>query len=394
MDNKFPSDEFAFAFMKTAAAKFATELDSLEAAALERLIYETGKAGAPRVLKGADGLSPLGLEDMAALVSPAAEVLLEEMAQRARAITVRRFGRTIQFYAPLYISNYCRNSCVYCGFNAGNKVSRKTLTPDEIWTEARLLHDRRIHQLLLVTGECPEQVSPAILAEIVSGLQGLFPSIAVEVYAMEEDDYRRLVQSGADGLTIYQETYDRRIYLQVHPAGPKRDFDYRLEAPERGARAGFRQIGIGALLGLGDWRLEACRLFLHARFLMKHYWKSQVAVSFPRLRPAAGGYQPPHPVSDRELVQMICALRLALPDVRLVLSTRESPDFRDRMVGIGITKMSAGSRTSPGGYLDEQGKMAEEQFLVHDGRSVAEVAEAVKSRGYDPVWKDWDQGFR
>jgi len=373
--------------------KFVSELEVINNSALRTLIYGTEEGSIRRVLTGAGGQSILSLEEMAALVSPAAAGMLEEMAQMARAITARRFGKTIQFYAPLYISNYCRNSCVYCGFNAGNRVSRRTLAPDEIMAEARLLHERRIHQLLLVSGECPEQVSPTMLAEIISSLQGLFPSIAVEVYPLEEDDYRRLVEAGADGLTIYQETYDRQIYLQVHPAGPKRNFDHRLEAPERGGRAGFRQIGIGSLLGLNDWRLEACFLYLHARFLMKHYWKSQTAISFPRLRPAAGGYQPPHPVTDRELVQMICALRLALPDVGLVLSTRESPEFRDHMIGIGITKMSAGSRTSPGGYLDEQGPEAEEQFSVHDGRSVAQVAEAVKNRGYDPVWKDWDRGF-
>jgi len=289
--------------------KFVSELEVINNSALRTLIYGTEEGSIRRVLTGAGGQSILSLEEMAALVSPAAAGMLEEMAQMARAITARRFGKTIQFYAPLYISNYCRNSCVYCGFNAGNRVSRRTLAPDEIMAEARLLHERRIHQLLLVSGECPEQVSPTMLAEIISSLQGLFPSIAVEVYPLEEDDYRRLVGAGADGLTIYQETYDRQIYLQVHPAGPKRNFDHRLEAPERGGRAGFRQIGIGSLLGLNDWRLEACFLYLHARFLMKHYWKSQTAISFPRLRPAAGGYQPPHPVTDRELVQMICALR-------------------------------------------------------------------------------------
>lgn len=381
-------------------AHFVSEMENVFAPDLKSLIYDSQKSRTINALSRAEGQGIMDLEDLAALISPSAEGLLEEMAQKARAVTIRRFGRTIEFYAPLYISNYCKNFCVYCGFNAGNRVNRKTLSLEEILEEARLLHDRRIHQLLLVTGECPEEVPPRMMAEVVSRLKDLFPSIAIEVYPMEEDDYRRIVQAGADGLTIYQETYDREVYLEVHPAGPKRDFDYRLEAPERGAKAGFRQIGIGSLLGLGDWRLEACWLYLHARFLMKHYWRSQVAISFPRLRPAAGGFKPPFPVSDRELVQMICALRLSLPDVGLVLSTRESPEFRDNMVGIGITKMSAGSRTAPGGYLDrldididEQGQMAEEQFSVHDGRSVAEVARAVRSRGYDPVWKDWDKGF-
>ncbi|MBU1355412.1 MAG: 2-iminoacetate synthase ThiH [Candidatus Edwardsbacteria bacterium] len=332
-------------------------------------------------------------EDIAILVSPAAAELLEPMAQLARTITARRFGRTIQIYAPLYISNHCSNSCVYCGFNVHNKINRRTSSREEILSEARLLKNKNISQLLLVSGECPAEVSVDLLEDIARDLKGLFPSLSIEIYPLDTPDYERLYRAGIDGLAIYQETYDQNLYSTVHPAGPKRDYQYRLGAPERGAAAGFRQIGIGSLLGLNDWRVESYYLMHHAAYLMKHFWKSQVSISFPRLRPAAGGYSPEFPISDSELVQMICAFRLMLPDAGLVLSTREPAHLRDSLIGLGITRMSAGSKTAPGGYLDEQGPAAEEQFNVFDDRPVEAVAESIRAKGYDTVWKDWDQGF-
>lgn len=372
---------------------FLRELESIDRSLLKDRIGRATEAEARRLLsaKASGGNLPPG--SVAALVSPAAAGLLDEMAGLAKRITAQRFGRTIQIYAPLYLSNHCVNSCVYCGFNSGNLVPRRTLSLEEVEREAGALKGRGIHQVLLVTGECPDEVPVGLLAECARRLKPMFPSVAVEIYPMSEEDYRILFNAGVDGLTIYQETYDKETYLQAHPAGPKRDFDHRLGAPERGGAAGFRQIGIGALLGLDDWRMEACLLARHAAYLTKHHWRSQVSISFPRLRPAAGGFQPPRPVSDRDLAQMIGALRLVLPDAGLVLSTRESPQFRDNMSGIGITRISAGSKTSPGGYLDEQGDAAGEQFSVHDSRTVDEVAAAVRSRGYDPVWKDWDAGF-
>lgn len=372
---------------------FAAALEGIDRQALSLRIEAAGPAEVRRILKEREQGSGVFPEAVPVLVSEAAGGLLEDMAALARGITARRFGRVIQFYAPLYISNYCRNSCLYCGFNAENRVARRTLSLDEVMEEARLLHGQGIHQILLVSGDCPDAVPVDMLAEMAGRLKKLFPSVAIEVYPLNEEEYRRLYGAGVDGLAIYQEAYSRQVYRQVHPTGPKSVYDFRLAAPERGGAAGFRQLGIGALLGLDDWRLEACLLAHHAAYLMKHHWRSQVSISFPRLRPAAGGFQPPHPVSDRQLAQMICALRLALPDAGLVLSTRESKEFRDNMAGIGITRMSAGSRTSPGGYLDEQGQDAGEQFSVHDGRSVAEVAAAMRGRGYDAVWKDWDRGF-
>jgi len=338
--------------------------------------------------------------DITILASPAAGELLEPIAQAAKNITLRRFGKTIQMYAPLYISNYCSNSCVYCGFNVHNKVVRRTSGREEVLSEARLLKNKHISQLLLVSGECPGEVSVELLEELALDLKRLFPSLSIEIYPLDTEGYSQLCRAGIDGLAIYQETYDQEIYSTVHPAGPKRDYKYRLGAPERGAAAGFRQIGIGSLLGLNDWRVESYYLMHHAAHLMKHHWKSQVSISFPRLRPAAGGYSPEFPVSDRELVQMICAFRLILPDVGLVLSTREPAELRDQLIGLGITKMSAGSKTAPGGYLDkldsnldEQGQIAEGQFNVSDDRPVEAVARAIQSRGYDTVWKDWDKGF-
>ena len=372
---------------------FAVELNKIDQAAVIARIESATVHDVMPIISRARNFQPIRPDDFLALVSPAAAGLLEPMAQVAQAITARRFGRTISLYAPLYISNHCSNACVYCGFNAGNQVARRALSVTEVIAEAKLLKGRHISQLLLVTGESPHHCSAANLAAMAQRLKPMFPSLAIEVQPMDTQEYRALRQAGIDGLAVYQETYDREIYAQMHPSGPKRDFDYRLAAPERGGEAGFRQLGIGSLLGLNDWRLEAHYLVSHAAYLMKHYWKSQVSVSFPRLRPAAGGFQPPHPVSEPDLAQMICALRLALPDAGLVLSTRESAAFRDNMLGLGITRISAGSRTSPGGYLDELGDQAEGQFAVCDERSVEDVVAAVRSRGFDPVWKDWDHGF-
>lgn len=330
---------------------------------------------------------------LAVLVSPAAAAFLEPMARLARNLTLRRFGKIIQLYAPLYISNYCTNHCVYCGFNASHPVPRRTLSFGEVLSEARILQNRRIRQLLLVSGESPDQVPVEFLEELARALKPGFPSLAVEIYPLNEDGYRRLAAAGVDSLTIYQETYNPALYAEVHPRGPKRDFKFRLGAPERGAAAGFRQVSIGALLGLDRWQPEAVCLARHARYLMKHHWRAQVSLSFPRLRPAAGGYQPLFPVSDRELVQLILAMRLVLPEAGINLSTREPAAFRDHLLGLGVTRISAGSRTSPGGYSDEGHPAAESQFDVHDRRTVEEVVAMIRAQGFDPVWKDWDPAF-
>lgn len=333
----------------------------------------------------------MGLDDFMALLSPAAAAYLEPMAQRAHRLTVQRFGRTMLMYAPLYLSNECTNGCRYCGFNAHNKVPRRTLTLEEIAAEARVLHDRGFRHLLLVTGEAPKAADTGYLAAAVQRIRPLFSSISIEVYPMDVAGYRQVIDAGVDGLTIYQETYDRALYAEMHPFGRKRDFDYRLSATEHAATAGMRRIGIGALLGLGKFRVEAFCTGLHALHLARHFWRTHLTVSFPRMRPADGGFQPPNPVSDRDFVQLICALRLLLPDAGLVLSTRESAQLRDNLLPLGITQMSAGSCTSPGGYAeqDDSGR----QFIIDDDRTPAEVEAMLRARGYDPVWKDWDSAF-
>jgi 2-iminoacetate synthase len=330
--------------------------------------------------------------DLMALLSPAAGAFLESMAQKAHRLTQQRFGKTIQLYAPLYISNECTNSCVYCGFNAANRIARRTLTLDEVEAEARILRQRGFRHVLLLSGEAPRAMDNDFLAAVIRRVRPLFSSIGLEVYPMDEEGYRQMVAAGADSLTVYQETYDRALYATLHPAGPKRDFDRRLETPDRGGAAGLRTIGIGALLGLGDWRLEGFFVGLHARHLARTWWRSRVGISFPRLRPADGGFAPLQPVSDAALVQLICALRLLLPDAALTLSTRESAALRDHLLPLGITQLSAGSCTAPGGY-GHTGD-GSQQFAIDDDRDAGQICAMLRARGYEPVWKDWDGAFR
>jgi 2-iminoacetate synthase len=329
--------------------------------------------------------------DFMALLSPAAEDFLEEMAQKAHAITLRRFGRTILLYAPIYLSNECHNSCLYCGFSVNNPIPRRTLNLDEIERDARILHGQGFRHILLLTGEAPGKVGNDFIAAAAERIRPLFSSISIEVYPMETEGYKEMVDAGVDGLTVYQETYDPELYQQLHPSGRKRDYNFRLATPERAGEAGLRRIGIGFLLGLGNFRSEAFFAGLHGRYMMHNYWRTLLSVSFPRLRPAEGGFQPPNPVSDRQFVQLMCAMRLLLNDAGLVLSTRENAELRDNLLPLGVTQMSAGSCTAPGGYGEEDS--ATEQFTIDDDRTPSEIADLLRARGYDPVWKDWDGAF-
>jgi 2-iminoacetate synthase len=327
------------------------------------------------------------LADLGALLSPAAADRLEDMAALAHRASVRRFGRVVRLFAPLYLSNECVSTCTYCGFSAGNDIARRTLRPAEVAAEARALCDRGFRHVLLVAGEHARIVSKDYLADCVRALAADVPSLSLETQVWDTATYARLVDAGCEGLVVYQETYDRDTYAAVHLKGKKRNYDWRLAAPDRAAEAGMRSLAIGALLGLDpDWRAEVVALGAHASALVRRWWRCEVAVSLPRLRPAAGGFEPARPVTDREYVQILCALRLALPDVGITLSTRESPAFRDAACRLGVTQMSAGSHTEPGGYADPG--RAEPQFEVSDTRSPAEVAAALRAAGYDPVWKD------
>ena len=329
---------------------------------------------------------------LAALVSPAAEAALEPLAQLAAGWTRQRFGRAVQFFAPLYVSNFCCNGCSYCGFNQATlNTVRRALTLDEAESEAECLARQGFGHILLVAGEDLKNTPPAYFAELTRRIRHRFASVQIEIYSLSLADYRLLVEAGVDGMTMFQETYHPEVYARFHPSGPKRDYANRIDSYERAAQAGMTFLGLGSLLGINDWREEAFYLGLHAAYLQKRYWRASVAISFPRMRPAHGGLTPPHPVSDANLVQLMCALRAQLPDVTMTLSTRESPGFRERLVRLAATKMSAGAKTTPGGYTEKT--EAEAQFEVADKRSLPEVAAAIAALGFDPVMKDWDRAY-
>lgn len=332
------------------------------------------------------------MRDLAALVSPAADGHISIMAAKSQAITKQRFGRVVQIYAPLYVSNYCTNRCLYCGFSAEHSIRRRRLTLDEVEKEAETLKCRGVNHLLLVSGEAPKMMGVEYIEQLAERLRGRFASLSIEIQPLTESEYARVFAAGITSVAVYQETYDPELYQKLHLAGKKSDYSYRLAVPEKAAAAGMREVGIGALLGLGDWRTEGLALGIHLAWLRKRFWRTGFTVSFPRIRPAEGGFSALSPVSERDLSQLIFALRIFDHDVGLLLSTREEARYRNGMVGLGPTRYSAGSCTSPGGYCD--GDDSDEQFAVDDIRSVAEVCAAIHDQGYDPVRKDWDVCFQ
>jgi 2-iminoacetate synthase len=348
------------------------------------------------------------------LIAQKSDQELETMAQTSRSLTLQNFGRTMRLFAPVYLSNECINNCRYCGFSRDNPILRVTLDVDEVVTEAQHLARQGFRQILLVAGEHPKFAGHHYLAECVSALAPDFSSISIEVGPMQTEDYVPIVEAGAEGLVVYQETYNRGIYAEMHTSGPKRDFNFRLDCVERGYAAGFRRLGVGALIGLSRWQDEGIALAAHLEYLFKHCWQAQITVSLPRLRPAAGGFHPLFSIADRELVQLVCALRITFPQLGIVLSTRERASLRDSLASIGVTMMSAGSHTEPGGYTrqgrehlhrtvrgrivapeyqDGEDELATGQFEISDERSPAEIAALLRRRGLEPVWKDWDQAL-
>ncbi|MDX2082329.1 MAG: 2-iminoacetate synthase ThiH [Terrimicrobiaceae bacterium] len=353
--------------------------------------------------------SPL-LRSFEALLRPMERREIEVLAAKSTAVTRRHFGRTMRLFAPLYLSNECINSCTYCGFSRENAIQRVTLEVDQVECEARHLVAEGFRSILLVAGEHPKFVSGDYLRLCVERLRTFVPSLSIEVAPMEAPDYRPIVEAGAEGLVVYQETYDRARYAELHLFGPKKDFNWRLDTPERGHEAGFRRIGIGALFGLSPWRNEALALAAHLEHLLKTCWKSQLTVSLPRMRPAAGEFTPPFSLPDRDFIQLLCALRITFPTVGIVVSTREPAALRDAVAPLGVTMMSAGSHTEPGGYTGQGkdalhltvrgkpvagtgGESATEQFLISDDRDAATVGRTLAGLGLDPVWKDWDAGI-
>ena len=331
----------------------------------------------------------LSSTDFLTLLSPKAGEHLEAMAQKAHRLTVQYFGRTIQLFIPLYISNHCANHCAYCGFNRQNSIVRQTLSLDEIEVQAQAIAATGMRHVLFLTGESPHHTPMEYLLAAAACLKRHFASVTIEIFPLDQGDYRRLQQVGVDGMTLFQETYDREVYRRVHLAGRKTDYRYRLDAPERGAAAGFRQVNIGALLGLSEPSRDIFFTGLHARYLEATYPDTEISISLPRFNEAEGSFQPDYLVADHAFVQFMAALRLFMPRAGITISTRENARFRDRLMFLGATRFSAGSSTGVGGYVATE-TMGSRQFEITDNRSVAEVTEAIVANGYQPVFKDWD----
>ncbi|MDO4691378.1 MAG: 2-iminoacetate synthase ThiH [Porphyromonadaceae bacterium] len=363
---------------------FYDELQKLDWEEVTHSISDKTEADVRRALSA----DRLGLEDFKALISPAAEPFLREMATKAEQLTLKRYGRTIQMYVPLYLSNHCANFCVYCGFNCLNQINRVKLDVPQIMDEIAVLKDWGYKHILLVSGESPRLTPAAYYEEVVRAVRPHFSQVSLEVQPLQTEEYARLVEAGVSFVCVYQETYHEQAYPKYHPKGLKANFRYRLETPERCAQAGIRKVGIGALLGLEDWRTDAFFTALHLNYLERYHWRTKYSISLPRLRPHVGEFEPKDPINDRQMAQLICAYRLFDPEVDISLSTREGSAFRDMAMHIGVTSMSAGSSTEPGGYAKPRKEL--EQFEINDARSVSEMAEAIRAQGYEPVWKDWD----
>ncbi len=327
-------------------------------------------------------------KDFLNLLAPQSVKHLEVMAQRAHNLTKQRFGSTMQLYIPLYISNYCTNQCIYCGFNTQNAIHRRHLTLQEIEEEAKAIAQSGIQHILILTGESEKFATFAYIADAIGVLKKYFASVSIEVYPLSTEQYKKLQRLGVDGLTIYQETYHKNRYAQVHPKGKKSDFLWRLNTPERGAKAGIRSINIGPLFGLAGVRKEAFFSGMHADYLMRKYLGSEVSVSLPRINPAEGGFVPVEPLNDKTFVQIMLAYRIFLPEVGINVSTRESAVFREQILPLGVTKMSIGSKTTVGGYADDGNSTA--QFEISDNRDMKDFVNMLHQKGYQVVYKDWE----
>ncbi|AOP34639.1 thiamine biosynthesis protein ThiH [Leptospira tipperaryensis] len=369
---------------------FTDLFDKTPFATGSEIIRSKKKEDIEKALHCASSGIPLDFQDYLSLVSPLASSYLEPMAFLSKEIKRERFGNTIQLFMPLYLSNECRSSCLYCGFSYENKIPRKTLTEKEIYKEAEVLKKKGIRHLVILTGEDYSKTNLDYILHAISILKEFFDSLSIEIYPLDTDDYRSVIASGVEGLIVYQETYDREVYAENHYRGIKKNMGYRLEAPDRGGKAGFRKIGLGVLLGLSDPLGELYKLGEHAKYLMKEYWRTSFQISLPRMRPAAGDFQKIIPVNDRDFVRYLLALRISFPDIGLVLSTRESKTLRDRLAGLGITSMSVESKTEPGGYSNSG---ALKQFEIEDDRPMSELVDSLKKAGLDPIFKDFDRAL-
>jgi 2-iminoacetate synthase len=355
---------------------------------LKKLDYRAAFEGVnPAKISHILSQSELRPDDFLALLSPQAVPFIEEMAKSAHQLTLRHFGRTILLYTPLYLANYCVNQCVYCGFNATNDIPRRKLSLPEVELEAKAIAKSGLQHLLILTGESRQHSPVSYIKECIATLRKYFSSISIEIYPLSVEEYLELIAAGVDGLTIYQEVYDENTYGALHPAGPKRDYLFRLEAPERAGRAGVRSINIGALLGLGEWSREVFLAGMHLAYLQDQFPEIELSISFPRMRPQFGDFKPEFSVSDRDLVQSILAFRLFLPRAGITVSTREGAELRDNLIRLGVTKMSAGSSTAIGGHTDAKESIG--QFEISDKRTVEEMRKSIARLGYKAILKDW-----
>ncbi len=372
---------------------FADIIDGYDWDETLRIVSEATDADVRRVLDKAErGVKPLTPEEFAILISEAADPYLERMAALSRHFTLERFGNTISMYIPMYVSNACTNKCVYCGFNHDNPLERTTLTMSQIEDECKAIKKLGpFENLLIVSGEYPSLCGVEYMERVLNVCRPYFHNLTLEIQPLRSSEYERLTHSGLNGVVCFQETYHREAYRQYHPRGMKSHYAWRLNGYDRMGEAGVHKIGLGVLLGLEDWRADTVMMARHLRYLQKKYWRSRYSVNFPRMRPSESGYQPKTVISDRELARLTFAFRLFDHDVDISFSTRETPEYRDNMLTLGVTSMSAGSRTDPGGYVSQPDSL--EQFEVSDSRSPLDVAEAIRSHGYEPVWKDWDSIF-
>ena len=354
---------------------------------IQTKIYQTSKQDVELALSK----NKRNLDDFLTLISPTALPYLEQMAQMTQELTKKRFGKTIQMYAPLYLSNECQNICTYCGFSMDNKIKRKTLTNTEIELEVEALKKAGFDHVLLVTGEANYTVNIHYFLHAIAQIRNDFSNISVEVQPLSTNEYQQLHEAGVYSVLVYQETYHQEVYKEYHPKGKKSNFDFRLDTPDRVGKAGIHKIGLGVLLGLEDWRTDSFFNALHLDYLQKTYWRSKYSVSFPRLRPAEGIIEPNFMMDDKDLTQLICAYRLWNEDLEISISTRENEKFRNNIIPIGVTSMSAGSKTNPGGYVVDLQSL--EQFEISDERSAQEIAKVISNSGYEPIWKDWDKIF-
>lgn len=354
---------------------------------LEKEIYAYTQDDVKQILQK----EKIGLEDFKALISPAAKPFLEDMAQRSHALTKKRFGNTMQMYVPMYLSNECQNICTYCGFSMTNKIPRRTLNDTEILKEVEFLKAKDYDHILLVTGEANKTVGVSYIKHAVELIRAHFSNISIEVQPLDQNEYEQLIDAGLYAVLVYQETYHKATYKIHHPKGKKSNFDYRLDTPDRLGKAGVHKIGIGALFGLEDWRVDSFYAALHLKYLQKTYWKTKYSISFPRLRPHQDEVQPKVEMTDSDLVQLICAYRLLDEDVELSMSTRESETFRNNIIKLGITSISAESKTNPGGYAVAPESL--EQFEISDERDTQDIKEMIQNQGYEVVWKDWDRSY-